>query len=92
MFMLKAENLGKSLVVLFEKAQRTEGLIVRMLISRVNFGIFKRPRRLDEISNTSRSPHPCAAVANSPAARSCSSLAATGFDFRVSKTALRAWV
>lgn len=33
-----------------------------------------------------------AAVANSPAARSCSSLAATGFDLRVSRTALRAWV
>ena len=41
---------------------------------------------------TSGSEVPCAAVANSPAARSCSSLAATGFDLRVSETALRAWV
>ena len=34
----------------------------------------------------------CAAVANSPAAKSCSSLAATGLDLRVSSTAFRAWV
>ena len=33
-----------------------------------------------------------AALANSPAARSCSSLAAVGFDFWVSIEALRAWI
>jgi hypothetical protein len=48
--------------------------------------------RNKEMRDTSRSLLLWAAVANSPAAKSCSSLAATGFDLRVSRTALRAWV
>lgn len=44
------------------------------------------------MTRTSGSALLWAAVANSPAARSCSSLAATGFDLRVSNNAFRACV
>jgi hypothetical protein len=42
-----------------------------------------------KIRTASLSVVPCAAVANSAAARSCSSLAATGFDLFVSRRAFR---
>lgn len=45
-----------------------------------------------KIRIASWSADPCAAAANSAAARSCSSLAATGFERLVSIDALRAWV
>lgn len=83
--MLEAEDLGKFLVVLLKQLERPESLPHRRV--RIAFSY-----RTDVRDHTSRSEVPWLAIANSPAARSCSSLAARGFDLRVSKRAFRAWV
>lgn len=84
--MLKPENLREFLVVLLQQMEGSKGLCGDQSTFGPSYvGTTLRKR-------TSRSELCWAAVANSPAARSCSSLAATGFDLRVSRTALRAWV
>lgn len=87
MFMLEPQYLGQFLMVLFEEVQGAESLWERDPVSAGYNHTTRRNTRL-----TSWSELFCAAVANSPAARSCSSLAATGFDLRVSSTAFLAWV
>lgn len=82
--MLKSQDFRQLLVMILKELEGAESLVRGDVVSPHSM---LKGTRLTSLSELFR-----AAVANSPAARSCSSLAATGLDLRVSKTAFRACV
>lgn len=82
--MTKFQDLPELFVMLFEEMKRSKRL------DQVSARTARAQEHKGHQGLTSASAVLRAAFANSTAARSCSSLAATGFDRRVSRTAFRA--